>query len=129
MPRDFHKSAYLAEIDDEITIIDFHFDEVGKITKEHIDDVLYWWEYNKRVVTNCNKLILFLISPTVQALDLDDSIKSYIESQKDITYFRLEYSNKPMFWLTDIDETNEKMFEYLGARFDERANKLNKKTN
>ena len=96
LPRDYHKFAYLAKINGERVMIDFHYDFTGRIMVEDAAEIIRGKDYNNRVC-GPNPLHIYLVSKSKRALALSSELKNYLESVSGVTYFRLLYSNQPYF--------------------------------
>jgi hypothetical protein len=105
LPRDFHKFAYLAKIENKTVMIDYHYDPYGEVTLEDINEIVKWKDYNDQVC-GPNPLHIYMVSESIEALKLSPEIINFFELRKDLTYFRLHYSKKPFFWIDELDEND-----------------------
>ena len=106
LPRDYHKYAYLAKIDDELVMIDFHYDLVGRIKVEDIEEIIRWKDYNNNVC-GPNPLHIYIVTKSINALNLNHKVIEFLKSFDDVTYFRLIYRDDDHSWLDELDENNK----------------------
>lgn len=103
LPRDYHKFSYLAKINDETVMIDYHYDPYGEITLEDINEIVRWKDYNDRVC-GPNPLHIYIVSESKEALKLSSELSDLFASREDLTCFRLLYARESLFWLEELDE-------------------------
>lgn len=103
LPRDYHKYAYLAKIDDETVMIDVYHDQYGSVRIDDIAEIVRWKEYNTKQC-GANKLHIYVSSESKSALRFSPEVMQYLASQVDVTVFPILYSRVPLLWLSELDE-------------------------
>lgn len=116
-PRDFHLLSYIAKIDGNVHMIGYYYNYYKQIDKEAIREyeTLYfqnmkamgWDRYDKDA-----KLLLFIISDSIQDLTLKYDLTTHLSTVDCIDYFILEYSGSPYFLLTEIDDKGNSIYFY-----------------
>lgn len=118
LPRDYHAFAYLATINTELVMIDYHYDHIGRVTTDHIKElnIPHWRAYNMRAIgiesTGLTEMMLFIVSEKKEALKLSEDLKAYLSTIEGLEYFRLLYCRGTFPSLTELDDNDDEIFDY-----------------
>lgn len=116
-PHDFHGLSYIIEIDGQLHMVGYFFDNYSQLNKKDIEEFEYLYRLNMSLMGWKNndkdaKLFLFIISSSLDDLKLNKDIIQYLDRLHFLNYFTLEYSGPPFFHLTEIDKNGEPIYFY-----------------
>lgn len=116
-PRDFHGLSYVAKINNEIHMIGMLYDRYGIIKIEDLVRYKSLYEQNMKsmawdIYDKDAKLLLFIISKSKAALELDDEVKEYIRHTKCIEVTRVIYNDDVFPDLTELDNNSDEIYMY-----------------
>lgn len=116
-PHDFHGLSHVVEIDGKFAMVGMFYDNIGKIKIENLEKFEQLYAQNMQamgwdICFNEEKLLLFIVSKSKDALILDEQVVHYLDKLQFIDYFRVIYEEHPFYFLTELDNDNNLIYDY-----------------